>query len=134
MSSEAPAVKTLHLDNPALGATSDATVPVEAAPFAGTVTGVTYIPTAAITGAATNTRTLEVVNKGQAGTGTNVVATLALVSGVNPAADKAAALTLSGTASKLVVAEGDVLAFASTHGGTGIADPGGTVSITVSRS
>jgi hypothetical protein len=42
-------------------------------------------PDAAITGANTNTRTISLVNKGQDGTGTTVVATLALTSGVNRA-------------------------------------------------
>jgi hypothetical protein len=72
--------------------------------------------------------------QGPGGAGTTSVASLALTSGVNaPAADEKA-LTLSGTPANLVVASGDVLEFDSTHVGTGIADPGGLVQVTFSRS
>lgn len=134
MTDTAPLTKKLTADTDALGATADATVPLGPAPFAGTVTAVTYIPQAAITGANTNTRTLNLINKGQAGSGTTVVATVALTSGVNPAADDEFALTLSGTAANLVVAEGDVLALQSVHASSGLADPGGEISVKISRS
>src|SRR4051812_46141197 len=54
---------------------------------AGRVTSVSYTPEAAITGAASpDSRTFTLVNKGQSGSGTTTVATLAMVSGVNAAA------------------------------------------------
>jgi hypothetical protein len=102
-------------------------------PHAGTVTAVTYTPATAITGAATNNRTFVLVNKGLAGTGTTVVASLNMASGVNAAADDEKAITLTATAADKVVAEGDILAFQSTHIGTGIADPGGLVRVEVTR-
>jgi hypothetical protein len=103
------------------------------APFAGTVSEVTYTPAAALTGANTNSRTLNLYNRGTAGTGTTLVATLALVSGVNLVDNDEKAITLSGTAANLVLAEGDVLEWESLAVGTGIADPGGVVQVTVNR-
>lgn len=103
-------------------------------PFAGTVSAVQYVPEAAITGAATNNRTLSLVNKGQDGTGTTTIATLTFGSGTNAAANNEVALTLSSTAADLVVAEGDTLLWRSVHNATGIADPGGLARVTVSRS
>lgn len=101
---------------------------------AGTVSSVTVIPDATITGANTNTRKYELVNKGQAGAGTTVVATLQFNSGVNATNFDSKALTLSSTPADLVVVDGDVLALVSTAVGTGLADPGGLVKVTVARS
>lgn len=112
----------------------DAETTVCVAPWAGTVTEVTYAADTAITGADTNSRTLSLINKGGAGSGTTAVASLALVNGVDCAAFDEKALTLSGTAAHLVVAAGDALAFKSAVVGTGIADPGGTVKVVLSRS
>jgi hypothetical protein len=135
MPDKAPLTRTLTADTPPVAtAGNDASEAVGPAPYAGVVSSVTYTPSASITGANTNSRTLKLVNKGSAGSGTNVVAELALVSGVNPAAFVQKALTLSGTASKLEVAEGDVLVFVSEHVGTGITDPGGEVQVKLERS
>lgn len=134
MSERAPLTTKLTADADAVAKASDATISIGAAPFAGKVTSVTYTPGAAIAGTNTNTRTLKLVNKGQSGSGTTVVAELALVSGVNPAAFDEKALTLSGTASKLEVAEGDVLAFESVHTGEGLVDPGGEIQVKIARS
>jgi hypothetical protein len=115
----------------ALGASDDTTL--TQAPFAGTVTGVKYIADAAITGANTNTRSVSLINKGQAGAGNVVVATLQFNAGVNAPAQDDVSLTL-GVAANLVLAEGDNLVWRSTSVGTGIADPGGLVQVSVSRS
>ncbi len=90
------------------------------APFAGSVAKVEYVPEAAITGAATNNRTLSLINKGQAGSGTTVVASLNFGNGTNATANNEVTLTLSATASDLAVAEGDTLVWRSLHIGTGI--------------
>lgn len=95
-----------------------------------TVSGVTYTTVTAITGANTNTRVVNLVNKGQTGAGTTVVATLQFDSGVNTVAADEKTITLSATPANLVLTAGDVLQWQSTHVGTGIADPGGLVSIT----
>jgi hypothetical protein len=98
----------------------------------GTVTKIEYVPEAAITGANTETRTLRVVNKGQAGVGTTVVGTLAFTLAVNGVAFDAKAYTLSATPADREVADGDVLVAVSTHSGsTGLADPGGQVRVTI---
>ncbi len=103
------------------------------APYAGTVTSVTYTPEAAITGAATNHRAIRVRNRGQDGSGSTVVAELAFDNGVNATAFDEKTITVSGTAANLTVVEGDVLELFSDAVGTGIADPGGVVRVTISR-
>lgn len=99
----------------------------------GVVTAVRYLANAAYTGAATNYRSFQVRNKGQAGTGTTVVAQLDGINAVNLAAFDEAAITLSGTAANLVVNDGDVLSSYSLHVGTGLADPGGKLIIEYTR-
>lgn len=95
------------------------------------VSAVTYATVTAITGANTNTRSVSLVNKGAAGAGTTVIATLQFNSGVNTTASDEKTITLSSTAADLDVVAGDVLQWQSTHVGTGIADPGGLVNITL---
>jgi hypothetical protein len=101
---------------------------------AGSVAAVTVITDATITGANTNTRKYELINKGQSGVGSTVVASLQFNSGVNATGFDSTALTLSGTPANLVVVDGDVLALVSTAVGTGIADPGGLCKVTIARS
>jgi hypothetical protein len=116
---------------PQATAGSDLNTNVYQCPRAGTVSAVTYATVTAITGAATNTRSVSLVNKGAAGTGTTVVATLQFDNAVNTVANVPKALTLSATAANLQVAAGDVLQWQSTHVGTGIADPGGLLQVTI---
>lgn len=131
----APLVRIIEQDVPAVSTAGNSDDSVIAqVPFAGTVTAVQYVPEAAITGAATNNRTVSLVNKGQAGTGTTTIATLTFGSGTNATANNEVAVTLSGTAADLVVAEGDTLLWRSVANGTGIADPGGMARVTISRS
>lgn len=103
------------------------------AEYDGTVTAVTYTPVAAITGAATNNRTFSVVNHLQDGTGATSVASLNFANAVNAAAFDEKVIPLSGVAGATTVAAGDVLEGKSLHIGTGIADPGGTLVITIAR-
>lgn len=130
----APLARSLDATQPPAGALATVSTSVEA-PFAGTVTAVSYVANAAVTGAASPaSRTLSVVNRGQDGTGTTVVATLPLVGGTNLAAFDERAVPLSGVAGATTVAAGDILEFRSAPvGGTGLADPGGTVTIEFSR-
>jgi hypothetical protein len=100
--------------------------PIVIAPYAGTVEGVTYTPTSAITGADTNTRQVQLLN------GATVVATLQFDSGIDGAANAEKAITLSGTAANLIVAAGDVLQWDSNAIGAGLADPGGRVEVEIS--
>jgi hypothetical protein len=131
---EAPNINRLQITAPAVGtAGNDDNAILGRAPFTGTVTGVSYIPKSAITGANTNTRRVALVNKGQSGSGTTEIAAIQYNSGVNAVAFDENIVTLSGTAANLDVVEGDILAFTSTHVGTGITDPGGLVIVTLSR-
>lgn len=131
----APLVNVIQQDVPAVSTAGNSDDSVVAqAPFAGTVTAVQYVPEAAITGAATNNRTVSLVNKGQAGSSTVTIATLTFGSGTNATANNEVTVTLSATASDLVVAEGDTLLWRSVANGTGIADPGGVAKVYVSRS
>ncbi len=131
----APLERVLEQDVPAVGtAGNDDDTIIGQAPFAGTVTKVEYVPEAAITGAATNNRTVSLVNKAADGTGTATVASLNFASGVDAAANDEKAITLSATAANLVVAAGDTLQWRSIHIATGITDPGGIVRVTLSRS
>ena len=135
MPDSAPLTRTYRATVPAAAAGADSERNVVDVEFAGIVSSVIYSPDTVLTGANTDSRTLVLVNKGQAGSGTTIVATKAFVSGVNAAADDETAITLSATAANLVVAAGDVLAWQSTHvGATGLADPGGLAVITVTRS
>lgn len=118
---------------PAVAQAVDATNPVLRAPFDGTITAVLYAPAAAITGADTNTRKIELVNKGAAGAGTAIAASIQFDSGVNAAASDEKALTLSVTPANLAVVAGDMLARVSTHLATGLADPGGLFIIEFER-
>lgn len=135
MPDSAPLVRKLQTNLPATAAGSDYDQAIGEAPFAGEVTSVSYTPEANVTGNTTETRTLTVVNKGADGNGTTVVATLALTTGVNLTDFNETAFTLSAVADATDVAEGDILAAVSTHGGsTGLADPGGVVQVEISRS
>ncbi len=112
---------------------ADDTFTLEPARFTGKVTSVSYIPEAASTGDDTNTRTYTLVNKGTSGSGTTVIATLALTTGVDLAASDEKAATLSATAADRLVTAGDVLAWVSTHGASGLVDPGGAVVVKGNR-
>jgi hypothetical protein len=130
----APFVRTeRRTAGPVATAGNDLNTIAATAPFDGSVSAVAYTPLTTITGAATNNRTISLVNKGAAGSGTTVVATLSFGSGTNATGAVARAVTLSSTAADLVVAAGDVLQWQSTHVGTGIADPGGLVSVSFTR-
>lgn len=135
MTDAAPLIQTIRAVCAAVAAGSDLETNAFYAPFDGTVTAVRFIPNTTLTGANTDSRTISVVNKGQAGAGTTAVASKAFTSGVNAAADDSTAITLSATAADLVVTAGDVLVVKSLHvGSTGLADPGGLVEIDLSRS
>lgn len=117
-----------QVDNAAAGADELVTI---VAPMTGKITAATIVPTSVLTGANTESRTVVITNKGQAGAGTTAVATKAFVSGVNAPADDETAVTLSATAADLLVTAGDVLEVKSLHvGATGLAAPDLTVRIT----
>lgn len=135
MADQAPLVKTLEATIPAATATADPDQAVTEAPFDGTVTKVALVPEAAVTGNNTDTRTFTLVNKGQSGAGSTVIATLALTAGVNLVAFDEKTFTLSAVAGATTVAAGDVLACVEAHGGSsGLAHSGGRVVVEITRS
>jgi hypothetical protein len=130
----APLVKKYKSNVAAVAAASDLETDLAVVDMAGTVSAVNYVPSTVLTGANTESRTLVLVNKGQAGAGTTVVATKAFTSGVNAPADDVTAITLSVVAGATTVADGDVLVWQSNHvGSTGLADPGGLALVEVTR-
>lgn len=128
----APLQRTVEETVPAVAAGVDDNSVLAQAPYGGSVTAVAYVPEANITGAATNNRTLSLVNAGQDGNGTTVVASLTFDSGVTADDNNEKALTL-GAAEDVVIVEGDTLVWKSVHAGTGLADPGGLARVVVNR-
>jgi len=117
---------------PAQTAATDSDQAIARAPYDGSVVGVSLLPEAAVTGATATKRTFTLVNKGQAGAGTTVVATLDLITGTDLAAFDEKAFTVAADPANKVAA-GDILAVVETHASTGTAHSGGEVLITFSR-
>lgn len=135
MADKAPLVKTLTTTVPAAIAAAAQDQTVGESPIAGTVTSVSFTPEADITGAATNYRTYSLVNKGSDGNGTTVVASLAFSSsGVTATDFDEKAITLSAVDGATTVADGDVLAWVEAVAASGLASPGGLVSVEITRS
>lgn len=112
----------------AVAAGSDLTTVLCRVPFDGAVKSVTYIPKAAAAGHATNNRVFTVTNRGVDGTGTAALFTLSQLAGVDLAAYVPKAFSRTPLENRVVVT-GEVLSIQSVHGGTGVADPGGTLEI-----
>lgn len=127
-----PFVRVQGREIAAAAITADPTFVVMKAPYALTISAVRYIPVASKSGADTNSRTLNLYNR-TTGAGAVLIATLALVSGVDLVDNVAKAIPLSATPANLEVASGDVLEWESLHVGTGITDPGGLLEISYIR-
>ncbi len=134
MSDTHPFTQVLRQVIPASAQAAGADIILGIAPFAGVITSVKYIPDTDITGANTNTRKVSLVNRGSSGSGTTEMAALSFTSGVNGTAFAAKTITLSATEANLAFAAGNVLAWKSEAVASGLADPGGTVEVTISRS
>jgi hypothetical protein len=130
-----PATQTLSAGTtPATAANADASGRYVTAPYAGRVAGARVITAANITGANTDSRSIQIFNRGTSGVGTTYVGGRAFTSGVNAVADDETALTLTATTADLVVAEGDVLEVVSQHvGTTGLAGPEFTTYVDFNR-
>lgn len=87
------------------------------------IVGAYFVTTNAITGDNTNNMTLQIRNKGTAGTGTTAVTDVRTynVAGGNVVAMDEEAFTLSSTAANLIVAADNVLALNKAENGTGMA-------------
>jgi hypothetical protein len=135
MASKQPLTRTFEAVIPATAAGADFEIVICKAPFAGTLSAASYTPDTDITGANTDSRTIQVINKAADGNGTTVMASKAYTLGVNATDFNEETLTLSATAADLVVAAGDIIVGKSLHvGSTGLADPGGTFIIELTRS
>lgn len=131
---QAPLVVDIEVSYAAVAAGDDLHVSGIKAPFTGTVSAVEYVPRSTLTGADTDSRTLNLYNRGAAGAGTTLVATRAFANGTNATAYDATTITLSATASYLDVTDGDELVLQSLHvGQTGLADPGGAIRVQFTR-
>jgi hypothetical protein len=126
--------KTVEVAIAAVVLGADLTTVAGKAPFNGTIDSVEFIPNATLTGANTNTRKHDVINKGAAGSGSANAASLQYNSGVNATAFVPKTITKDATAANYAVTAGDVIVIVSTHIGTGIADPGGLFRIVFARS
>ncbi len=117
----------------ALGA--DALFISNPARYAGVVSEVAYYPRGGVAATDTNTRQLTVINRGTNGAGTKQVADKTYnVAGGALLAKRKNTLPVTAVALDKAVAAGDIFELVSTHLGTGIADPGGTLIIKVDRS
>ncbi len=132
MTDQAPLLRTFEENVPAAAAATAQDQIIGRAPFAGRIVSVTLTPEASIAGTATNFRTFRLLNRGQNGTGTTVVASLAF-----DAATVTAAVfderDIPVTTANATVAEGDILVWDEVVTGTGLASPGGQVRVNVSR-
>jgi hypothetical protein len=99
-----------------------------AAPFNLKITGVKWIPAAAVTADPTNYLTLNLRNR-TTGAGAALPASRSYAA-TNSVAFVAEAMTLSSTAADLLVTAGDVLTVSKVNTGTGLALPKGTVLVT----
>lgn len=130
----APYTRTIEATIPAATIAAAADQAITEAPFDATVTKVALVPEAAVTGDNTNSRTFTLVNKGQAGVGTTVVATLALTTGINLVAFDEKLFTLSVVAGATSVVAGDVLQVNEVVAASGLAHSGGRVVVEFTRS
>lgn len=136
MADTAPLTKVVEATVPAqgtAGTTQDQVV--GESPVAGTVSSVSITPEAALTADATNYRTFRLVNKGQDGSGTTVVASFATdtVTTDDLVAFDEKALTLSAVDGALDVAEGDVLVADETVAAAGVAHSGYRLKVEIAR-
>lgn len=129
-------MRTIEATIPAQGTANAAQDQViDKAPYDAIVTAVSIIPEAALTGHATNFRTFRVVNKGQAGAGSTVIASFATDT---PTTDDLVAfdekaIPLSATAGNLKVLKGDVIVTDETVASAGVAHSGYRVVVAYQR-
>jgi hypothetical protein len=91
------------------------------------VAAVEYVPAADVTGAATNSLTVELRNRGPDDSINVLLATLAFTSGTNASRRQAKVVTLQAANGAPIVQDIDRLEWVSVKVGTGLADPGGQV-------
>ena len=116
--------EVFQADLAAAGAVVVPETPLGEAQFDGTFTDIALIPEAALVAADATARTLTIFNRGQAGAGTTVVATLVTnLAGGNWAANDEKAFTLSATPANLQFVTGDTFECVESVAGAGTARP-----------
>lgn len=114
----------VEADLAAAGAAVVPETPLGESPFDATVTEVSIVPEAALVAADATARTLTVYNRGQAGAGVVVVATLVTnLAGGNWTANDKKLFALSATPANLTVVAGDTFECVETVAGAGTARP-----------
>lgn len=134
MPSGTPVSQKLEATIPAAGAAVAQDQVIGKVNVNGVVQTVTFTAEAAITGATATARTFKVINKGLAGAGTAVAATLALITGTNAAAFDDLDIPVTATLADKTVVEGDILVWDESVAGAGTATTGGKVTVDIARS
>lgn len=98
-------------------------------PYNMLVTAADWVPQAAVTANGSNFSTLTLRNRGAAGAGTPLPVSRSYAA-TNSVAFVPEAMTLSGTATDLLLNAGDVLTIQMIHTGTGLVIPAGTIRLT----
>ncbi len=120
-------VHQAYLPSQATAGTDD-NWPVWTPPAKAVITGVKFVPSAAITADPTNNSVYTLTNK-VAGAGSTSMATRTWAA-TNSVASTPESMTLSGTAANLLANAGDNIEIVKTHGGTGLVIPDGLLVIT----
>lgn len=133
--SQAPRSQTLTGFVPAAGAAVAQDQTIGEATVSGQVTEVTITPEANLSANGSNYRTFRLLNKGQDGNGSTVVASFATdtVTTDDLADFDEKTITLSVVTDAKDVAAGDILAVDETVTGTGVAHSGYSVKVTISN-
>ncbi|HXI16591.1 MAG TPA: hypothetical protein VNM48_09475 [Chloroflexota bacterium] len=128
-----PNVDVLRKALPAEAAAAGGEYSIGVVEYAGVVSEVRYIPEAAITGVATNNKSINIRNRGTDGAGALLPATTTFAAGTNGVAFDFLNLTLIATLASRDVAAGSVLTVQTLVNGTGLALPAGTIEVEVTR-
>lgn len=130
-----PTIDVYEFNSPGQAtAGTDTTWTLDRIKRAGSITKVTYTPNADITGAANNNRAFTLLNKGQDGNGTQLLANKTMLSGINMSDFDETSIDINLNPALVKVIEGDILAWFSDANGTGMIDPGGLVRVEVTTS
>lgn len=111
-------------------ATTDDEASGAVVPFNATVTGIKWIPFAAVTANGTNYSTVSVRNRKADASGAALPASRSYAA-TNSVAFVPEAMTLSGTAADLSLAAGDVLTVQRIHTASGVVVPAGVIEVSV---
>ena len=128
-----PYVGQLTVFIPAVASAVTQTIIVGRAPYASTVSSVTYIPGGTAAPTSGQARTFTVYNRNNStGAGTVSIAAKGITTAAGMTDNVAFDLTISATTASLIMTSGDVIEFESALTGT-VVDPGGRLILTYAR-